>query len=234
MEDRKHEFETEIAASPEAVWDALTKPEEIVKWFTSEARIEPGPGGKLWLKWGDGMEGEHEILEWQPGQRLKLGWAGQSIVFEIEGRGGKSLLRLVHSGFSADSKFDDEFEATFRGWSTYLAIFRYVLTHKAGEPVVNITIVRQIAARREQLWHKISDAGGILDMPVEELARPSPWYVVSTVPSLGDSPVAVMCEAFGEKTYVTVALYLFGAARTHAETLRGRIMGRLDDLQKTQ
>jgi uncharacterized protein YndB with AHSA1/START domain len=31
MNDRKHEFETETAASPEAVWDALTKPEEIVK-----------------------------------------------------------------------------------------------------------------------------------------------------------------------------------------------------------
>ena len=122
MEERKHEFEIEIAASPDAVWDALTKPEEIIRWFTPEARVEPGVGGKLWLKWGDGGEGAHEILEWAPGTKLTLGWCGQRIEFSIEGRGGTAKLRLVHSGFSADSKFDDEFEATFGGWSTYLAV----------------------------------------------------------------------------------------------------------------
>jgi hypothetical protein len=172
-------------------------------------------------------------LEWQPGQRLTLGWAGQSIMFEIESRGGTSVLRLVRSGFSADSKFDDEFDATFGGWSTYLAILKYVLTHKAAEPVENITIFRKIAATRGQLWDRVSDAAGILEIPVQELARPALRYVVSTVPSLSDSPVAVMCEGFGEKTYVTVALYLFVPMRTQAETLRSRITRRLDELQTT-
>ena len=63
MPDKKHEFQIELPASAEAVWDALTKPGEIVRWFTPAARIEPGRGGKLWLSWGDGSEGEHEILQ---------------------------------------------------------------------------------------------------------------------------------------------------------------------------
>jgi hypothetical protein len=195
--------------------------------------MQPGPGGKLWVRWGDGMEGEHDILEWQPGKRLTLGWSGQSIVFEIEGRGGTSILRLVHSGFSTDRKFDDEFEATFGGWSTCLAILKYVLTDKAAEPVGNFTIFRKIPAPRGQLWGRVSDTSGILQMPVQELARPALGYVVSTVPALSDSRVAVMCEALGEKNYVTVALYLCGSMRIHAETLRSRITRPLDALQTT-
>lgn len=230
-DQRRHEFEMQTAASADAVWDALTTPEGIIRWFTSEARVEPGPGGKLWLKWGDGLEGEHDIVAWEPGRKLALAWSGQSIVFEIENRGGTAVLRLVHAGFSAESRFDDEFEATFGGWSTYLAVLRHVLEHKAGQPVVNVTICRQFATRRDQLLPLLSGTDRILELPGKELVRPATGYVVWLVPALADSPVAVFCEAFGEKTYFTVSLYLFGHARGEAQGLRARIAERLDDLR---
>jgi len=39
----------EIGAPPEAVWKALTDPEELKRWFTLDAPVKPGPGGEIFL-----------------------------------------------------------------------------------------------------------------------------------------------------------------------------------------
>ena len=36
--------ERTIAAAPERVWSALTKPDEIVRWWSDEARVKPEVG----------------------------------------------------------------------------------------------------------------------------------------------------------------------------------------------
>jgi uncharacterized protein YndB with AHSA1/START domain len=221
MEDRKHEFEIEIPAPKEAVWEAISTPEGIVRWFVEEARVEPGAGGNMWLKWCEGMESDNEILEWEPGERLTIGYGGKRLEFSVTGEGGTTTLRLVHSGFSADSKFDAEFEATYGGWSTYLAVLKYGLTHKLGEAAVNVTVLRDLPVRRDTIWP--IDPAGFLGMPVKEWARPANGYLVVTVPEWADSPVAFFCERFGENTYLTVAAYLTGSATAEAKPARERI-----------
>ena len=108
---------------------------------------------------------------------------------------------------------------------------KYVLTAKAEEPALNITIFRNLAARRELLWPLLLDASKILGMRVVELARPALGYLVVTVPELDESPVAVFCEGFGQKTFVTVAAYLLGNARGQADDIGARIKSALDGLQ---
>ena len=221
MENRKHEFEIEIPAPKEAVWEAISTPEGIVRWFVEEARVEPGKGGNMWLKWGEGMEADHEILEWEPGEKITIGSGGKRMELSVTGEGGTSILRLVHSGFSADSKFDAEFEATYGGWSTYLAVLKYGLTHKSGEAAVNVTVIRNLPVRRDTIWP--IDPAGFLCMPVNEWARPAHGYLVVTVPEWADSPVAFFCEGFGKNTCLTVAAYLMGSATANAQSARERI-----------
>ena len=38
---------TEIQAPPEEVWRAISEGEQVARWFSPEARIEPGVGGTV-------------------------------------------------------------------------------------------------------------------------------------------------------------------------------------------
>ena len=119
---RGHEHTLEIEATQEEVWKAITEAEELVRWFPLGAETKPGPDGEILYRWGE-LVGRCRILAWDPPRHLKTGWmeapeAGQTPVFPtgttpetaraqvvvdwfLEGHGGKTQLRLVHSGFGA-------------------------------------------------------------------------------------------------------------------------------------
>jgi uncharacterized protein YndB with AHSA1/START domain len=52
----------EIAASPQRVFKAWTSEKEIVKWFLTEAKLEPKKGGRFFMKFLTGVSSEETIL----------------------------------------------------------------------------------------------------------------------------------------------------------------------------
>lgn len=68
---REATAEVEIAAPVEAVWKALTDADELVKWFSLDARVQPGVGGSMWVCWQPGEEGEARIDIWEPLRHLR-------------------------------------------------------------------------------------------------------------------------------------------------------------------
>ncbi len=97
----------EIAAPPEAVWKTLTDAKELVRWFPLKAEVEPRVGGRIWLSWEGEFEGEHRIEIFEPERHLRTTWNPMtkdeggptelSVDYHLEGRGGGTILRLVHS-----------------------------------------------------------------------------------------------------------------------------------------
>jgi uncharacterized protein YndB with AHSA1/START domain len=96
-------FETDIAATPEAIIDALTDPDAFARWFGARMEIEPHVGGR----WSMGsieenehpakilaLDSEHFALEFQEG--MVASW-------ELKGSEGKTHLTFVQSGFDAST-----------------------------------------------------------------------------------------------------------------------------------
>jgi uncharacterized protein YndB with AHSA1/START domain len=92
-------FETDIAATPEAIIDALTDPDVFARWFGARMEIEPHVGGR----WTMGsletdetpakilaLDSEHFALEFQEG--MVASW-------ELKGSEGRTHLTFVQSGF---------------------------------------------------------------------------------------------------------------------------------------
>ena len=96
-----------IRATPEAIWDAITKPEFTAKYFhgaridvTPERYLSHGPEGQVW--------GDAAVMEFDPPRRLVHGWrsmydpelaaeAASRVTWEIEPQGdGVCLLTVVH------------------------------------------------------------------------------------------------------------------------------------------
>ena len=49
---RAFRMSLDLDATPEQVWQALTDPQELVRWFPTGARVRPGEGGTMLWSWG--------------------------------------------------------------------------------------------------------------------------------------------------------------------------------------
>jgi uncharacterized protein YndB with AHSA1/START domain len=167
------EKKIEIDAPVEAVWTALTNAEELERWFPLEARVKPGAGGSIWLSWGPGCEAEAPIAVWEPNRHLQQrekapgatepgaaapdGASARAAIVDwtLEDRGGKTLLRLVNSGFVEGAEWENEhFDSTNYGWTFILTNLRHYLERHRGTPRrvawprIKIEMPREVAYER--------------------------------------------------------------------------------------
>jgi len=195
-ETRSITLETEIAASPERVWKALTEAEELMRWFPLEARVVPGVGGSMWLSWGYPVVAESIIDVWEPGQRLRttesrpLGILLQpnqienpprSVEYTIESAGDKTRLSLVHSGFVASSNWNQVYSGVRCGWEFQFRSLRHYLERHDGNDRVVGWIKQQVDGTFEQVWVNLMGKNGRLG--AGHLSRGSEGFPYSITPS---------------------------------------------------
>ena len=137
-------YQLYINAAPERVWEAITTPEIVSKYFGGaqvEATYQPGTqirtsspdGGQPW--------GDNTVLEAQPPRRLVHTWRSlydpdmsaepeSRVTWEIEALpGGYSKLTLTHDRLDASPKT----AASISGWTYYLSSLKSVL--ETGTPL---------------------------------------------------------------------------------------------------
>ena len=145
---RLFQMSIDIEATPEEVWKALTDAGELTRWFPLQARVTPGPGGRVFWGWDDHWAWESHIDTWEPNKRLTLvenrpafdvkgnplpGPARRlAMEFSIERDGARTTVRLVHSGFGDDASWDDELDSVGAGWRFELRGLRHYLEHHRG------------------------------------------------------------------------------------------------------
>jgi uncharacterized protein YndB with AHSA1/START domain len=135
-------YQVFIKAAPEAIWEAITKPEFTQKYFygarisVSPERYEAlGPDGTPW--------GDDTVLEFDPPRRLVHGWRSlyspefadedtSRVTWEIEAQDdGTSLLTVVHDQLEGAPK--TAASVSGRGWMMVLSGLKTLL--ETGEPL---------------------------------------------------------------------------------------------------
>lgn len=256
---REHDFELELNATPGEVWAALTEAGEIIKWFAPEARVEPGAGGKIFISWGPGMEGASEIQVWEPGKHLKvLMPAGspdeepprvQAVDYLIESREGKTYLRLVHSGFDSDAKWDNEYESTHSGWLTFLAMLRYSLEEQAGVPATTFYQNLFLNFTQAEIYERLTGENGLklqasewrdgaeftADLGSTPIHGHFPRMIpgksfILAAPELDGALLAFFAENFQGKGMLTVQAVLYGNHAGSRERVVNSLTGLCDSL----
>jgi uncharacterized protein YndB with AHSA1/START domain len=227
---RKHDFELEIDAPPEAVWDAIATADGLRSWFVEDARVEPGEGGSVWYSWGGDMAGEATIEVWEPGGKLGLRDSSMAAdvelveEWEIATRGGKTLLRFVHANIPDSSDWDGMYDSTERGWEIFFATLRHYVERHPGEPRRTIYTMNKLPQGDEGLWERLTRP----DAPIGSLAgevlvsRPG-QTLLAVAPSLDDGLVALSHE--GASMWVTVSAY--GGARDRLDALEPAILAEI-------
>jgi len=161
---RAVELEVTVDAPVEAVWKALSEGDGLRQWFPPEARVEPGVGGKVWLSWGPGMEGEGLIQTWEPNRRIA--WVDRMapvpvvVDFTLEARGGTTVVRLVHSGFGAGAEWDEMYDSTEAGWTYFLFHLGFYLVRHRGRLRRMITSRRSTTRPVADVWNALLGKAG--------------------------------------------------------------------------
>ncbi|MEV0775994.1 SRPBCC family protein [Streptomyces sp. NPDC050428] len=122
-------MERRLAHPPQRVWDAITQPAHLAKWFPSEVSVDPRPGGEIGFHFpgdsGPGMTGK--VTDADEPRLFAFTWGEDHLSWEITPDGDGSRLTLVHT-------FGDRFGAASfaSGWQVCVTALAQVL---AGGPV---------------------------------------------------------------------------------------------------
>jgi uncharacterized protein YndB with AHSA1/START domain len=115
----------EVDAPPDRVWQLLTDPVELPRWWPDAAELEPRAGGLVVLRFGPGNV-SGQITTWEPPSELGFTWVPSNmpgvelhVSFTVDDLGGgRSRVSVVHTGFEqapAEAR-----EAVVGGWEHFL------------------------------------------------------------------------------------------------------------------
>lgn len=256
---RTVDISVEIEAPLEAVWKALSEAEELTRWFPLEARVTPGAGGSVWMSWGPPWEGEAKIEVWEPNRRLRTAQPAPQpdtipvvVDYFLEVRGGKTLLRLVHS-FGTGAEWEEEYyESTSRGWRFMLANLRHYLERHPGTPRRVAWPRLRLALSPEETWKRLMSPEGLLRRGTLDTARPGSRYAIEaatgdrfegevrflepprafcgTVENLRDSLLLLHLEKLQQEYEIWLWLSAYGWPQSEVDAFRDRWMKTLQQL----
>lgn len=203
-ETRSIEIERQVDASPDDVWKALTTSEGLKRWFPLDARVEPGAEGSVWLSWGPGCEGEAPVHIWDEPRRF--GWTESygndaegrpvqvAVDFHIEGRDGGTVVRLVQSGLSASSDWDEMYDALKDGWTYFMFNLAYHFEAHGGRDRRLVWKRHPTSLSRDQVWDRLTKGDLVGDGIVlgtghgaTTVSRRDRHHFAATLPELNDS-----------------------------------------------
>jgi uncharacterized protein YndB with AHSA1/START domain len=135
-------YQVFIKASPEQIWEAITKPEFTQRYFygarienTAEKHLSLAPDGSVW--------GDTPTFEFDPPRRLSHGWQSRydpelaaeepsRVTWEIEEQdGGFSLLTVTHDQLEGAPKTAESVSGV--GWMMVLSGLKTLL--ETGAPL---------------------------------------------------------------------------------------------------
>jgi uncharacterized protein YndB with AHSA1/START domain len=141
MEYGSIEREIQIDASPEVVYEVITRPEHLREWWPDEVELEAAPGATGVISFGDRSAPDAKVealtvVHADPPRRFSFRWvydegnavtAGNSLLvtFELVPSGAGTLLRFSEEGFRERGWEAAVLEQSYRehaaGWDHFLA-----------------------------------------------------------------------------------------------------------------
>jgi uncharacterized protein YndB with AHSA1/START domain len=140
-EKPKFVYVSYIAAPPEKVWEALTKPDISEKyWFGYRVAADGKPGDYMTATSPAGnLSHRDPIIESDPPRRLVYGWKAlekdkpderpSRVTFELAPFKGHTRLTVIHDEFDDGSRI---FEMISQGWPAVLSSLKSLLETGRG------------------------------------------------------------------------------------------------------
>ncbi|MEV6630221.1 SRPBCC family protein [Actinoplanes sp. NPDC051470] len=152
MELGSIERELYIEASPEVVFEVVSKPEHVAQWWPDDARYDPVPGSVGELRFGDRDTGHavaFTVVEAEAPRRFSFRWtqpAGEPaavgnsllVTFDLVPSGDGTLVKFSETGFRERgweaAVLEHEYQDHTTGWDHFLPRLAPYIATLAARP----------------------------------------------------------------------------------------------------
>jgi len=121
---------------PERVWRALTRPEELSRWFSDRVELDPTIGGEIILEWDAYGRATGVVEAFDPPHKFAFRWRAHGVdpleplaldnstlvTFTLASTGAGTRLELVETGFASlrETIRGAAYRENLGGWRTEL------------------------------------------------------------------------------------------------------------------
>ena len=131
--------EIQIDASPEVVFDVVSRPEHLQEWWPDDARYDLTPGAPGGIVFGDPAAGGaatgFTVVDARPPRLFSFRWThpvgeiatehnSLLVTFELEPAGGGTLLKMTETGFRERgwevAVLEEQYREHVTGWDHFL------------------------------------------------------------------------------------------------------------------
>lgn len=140
MEFGSIEREIHIAASPEVVYEVVSRPEHLKEWWPDDAELEPVPGTTGVIRFGDRSAPDAKVValtvvEADPPRQFSFRWVHEEgdaatpansllVTFQLFPSDAGTLLRFTESGFREKgwegALLEEQYRQHVTGWDHFL------------------------------------------------------------------------------------------------------------------
>ncbi|GIJ81306.1 Uncharacterized conserved protein YndB, AHSA1/START domain [Micromonospora phaseoli] len=140
MEYGSIEREIRVDATPEVVYEVVSRPEHLRQWWPDEAEFQPVPGATGVISFGDNATPDPHVepltvVEADPPRRFSFRWVYDAasaatptnsllVTFDLVPSGAGTLLRLTETGFRERgweaAVLEEHYRDHVNGWDHFL------------------------------------------------------------------------------------------------------------------
>lgn len=185
--DRSSRHSAGIHASPAEVYEAITDPRTLSRWFLSEASIDLRPGGAYRWVFGDATgtsgpdahvaSGEFVAILPQEAVRMKsrVRDLDTDLEFRLDPWRDGTVLTVTHGGFPGDESWDETFRSIDEGWESEVQVLKFYMEQARGMIRRSQFHEIRIAVPVEEAYLRFTTQAGICSWLAERAAAdPSP------------------------------------------------------------
>ena len=136
MHDILHDFT--IKASPSDVFDAISTPDGLDRWWTRQSGGAPTVGAPYKLDFGPGFDWQALVTECAPSRAFELemtqadhDWVGTRVGFHLEPGDGMTRVRFYHTGWPSAN---EHYRVSCYCWAMYLRVLKRALEYGESVP----------------------------------------------------------------------------------------------------
>lgn len=126
-----------IKTAPEKVYHALSTEKGLSSWWAKQTTARSEIGFVNTFTFGD-FRNEMKVIDLDPNKRVEWQciqsideWMGTHIIFALEDKNGKTLLRFAHSGWKAVT---DTFAGCTYDWGRFMTSLKSYCETGTGTP----------------------------------------------------------------------------------------------------
>lgn len=161
------EVEFVLPGNQEQVFAAVATGAGMSSWF-AKTTIEEKVGGELVFDMGGGMFSKGIVNAWEAPHRIayeEREWMEgappcATEVVVAERHGGNSLVKMSHTLFWPDEKWDDQLESFEKGWPGFFEVLGIYLQDFAGQPASSFGASKVHPGTQAEAWTILTEALG--------------------------------------------------------------------------